>query len=121
MDFDLGKMWIAGFAGLLGAIGGAWVWAQRAAGIAAKVAQQGSNADDALIQTAANTGVNSLAAALQGAAFGAVVGLIAAGVYLYFSNPDRAMVVRSVDAGDETLGDAETGFEVRKVERHEYE
>lgn len=120
MDFDLGKMWIAGFAGLLGAIAGAWIWAQRAAGMAAKVAQN-TSADDALIQTAANTGVSSLAAALQGAAFGAVLGLIAAGVYFYFSNPDRAMVVRSVDSGDDTLGDAETGFEVRKVERHEYE
>jgi hypothetical protein len=120
MDFDLGKLWIAGFAGLLGAVGGAWIWAQRAAGIAAKVAQ-GTNADDALIHTAANTGMSSLGAALQGAAFGAVLGLIAAGVYFYFSNPDRAMVVRNVDSGDETLGDAETGLDVRKIERHEYE
>lgn len=120
MEFDLGKFWIAGFSGLLGAIAGAWIWAQRAAAIAAKVAQN-AGGDDALINTVARTGTGSLAAALQGAAVGGLLGLLAAGAYFYFSNPDREMVIRRVDTGDDTLGDEATGFQVRKVERSEYE
>ena len=118
MDFDLGKLWIAGFSGLLGAIAGAWIWAQRAAAAAAKVAQAAG--EDALITTAARTGTDSLAAALQGAFVGGIIGLIAAGVYFYFSNPDREMVVRKVNTGDDTFGDPDTGFQVKTLPRDDY-
>ena len=119
MDFDLGKLWIAGFSGLLGAIAGAWIWAQRAAGLAAKAGQ--SAGDDALITTAARTGTDSLAAALQGAFVGGIIGLILAGVYFYFSNPDREMVVRKVTTGDDTFDDPETGMQVRTLPPDEYQ
>lgn len=99
MDFDLGKFWIAGFSAVLFAIGGAWIWAQRAAAIAGKAVQ--SAGEDGMIQAAAQTGTSSLAAALQGAAVGGVVGLVAAGAYFYFSNPDREMRIRAVDTGDD--------------------
>jgi hypothetical protein len=98
MDFDLGKFWIAGFAALLGAIAGAWIWAQHAASVASKAAGTG---EDALLNTVATTGTSSLAAALHGAAVGGILGLIAAGAYFYFSNPDRGMKIRDVDTGDD--------------------
>jgi hypothetical protein len=99
MDLDIGKLWIAGFSAVLFAIAGAWVWAQRAAAIAGKAMQAAG--EDGLIQAAANTGTSSLGAALQGAGVGAVVGLIAAGAYFYFSDPDRGMRVREMDTGDD--------------------
>ena len=33
MDADLSKFWLVGAGALVGAIGGAWIWAQRAAAI----------------------------------------------------------------------------------------
>jgi hypothetical protein len=99
MDFDIGKFWIAGFSAVLFAIGGAWIWAQRAAAIAGKAAQAAG--EDGLIVAAAQTGTSSLVAALQGAAVGGILGLVAAGAYFYFSNPDREMKIRSMDTGDD--------------------
>jgi len=99
MDFDLGKLWIAAFSAVLFAIAGAWIWAQRAAAIAGKAAQAAG--EDGLIQAVAQTGTNSLGAALQGAGVGAFMGLIAAGAYFYFSDPDRGMRVREMDNGDD--------------------
>jgi hypothetical protein len=99
MDFDISKFWIAGFSAALSAIAGAWIWAQRAASIAGKAAQDAS--DDGLIQAAANTGTASLGAALQGAMVGGVIGLVAAFAYFYFTDPDRGMRVKEVDTGDD--------------------
>jgi hypothetical protein len=99
MDMDLGKLWITGGAGLIGAIGGGWIWAQRAAAELAKRVPEGS--DDALIQQAASAGTSSLVAAFQGGAVGAVIGVMLALAYLYFTDPDREMVIRKVDTGDD--------------------
>jgi hypothetical protein len=87
MDIDFGKVWLAGFGTVGGAIAGAWIWAQRAAAVASRKAQDAG--DDALIEVARNTGVNSLGAALQGAFVGGIIGLILVIAYFYFSDPDR--------------------------------
>jgi hypothetical protein len=99
MDADLSKFWLVGAGGLVGAIAGAWVWAQRAAAIAAKAAQAAG--DDALIQTAAHTGTAAFGAAIQGALAGGVLGMLAVFAYLYYSDPDRGMKIRQVETNDE--------------------
>lgn len=98
MDLDAGKIWLSAIAATVGAIIGGWIWAQRAAGMAARAAQAAG--EDALIETVRNTGVNSLAAALQGGMVGAGVALVAAIAYFYFTNPDRGMIFRKVDVDD---------------------
>jgi hypothetical protein len=100
MDLDFGKVAVVGAGLLIGAIGGAWIWAQRAAAIAHRVAQAAG--EDAMIEAARNVGTSSLGAALQGAMFGGILGLIAAGAYLYFTDPDRGM--RDIKTEDEDSG-----------------
>jgi hypothetical protein len=99
MDLELGKIWIAAGGFLIGAVAGAWIWAQRAAAIAAQVAQKAG--EDALLEQARSAGTGALAAALQGAAVGGIIGLILAAVYLYFSDPDRGMKMNRFKAKDE--------------------
>lgn len=98
MDLDIGKVWIGAIAVAVGAIAGGWIWAQRAAGIAARAAQAAG--EDALLETVRHTGVNTLAAALQGAMGGAIIGVVLAFAYFYFTNPDRGMLIRKVDVDD---------------------
>jgi hypothetical protein len=100
MDMDYSKVWLAGAGALVGAIGGAWIWAQRAAWLAGKAAARAGE-EDALIYTAANTGTAALAAALQGGMVGGVVGLAAVFAWFYFTDPDRGMKIRHVETGDE--------------------
>jgi hypothetical protein len=100
MDFDLSKLWMGGAGLLVGAIAGAFLWAQRAAALAHKAAER-LGEDDALIQTAGNVGTSSLAAALQGALVGGILGLVAVFAYFYFTDPDRGMTFRKVDTGDD--------------------
>lgn len=86
---DLSRAWMAGIGLLVGAIGGAWIWAQRAAALANQAAER-AGGDDALIHAAGNVGVSALGAAVQGALVGGIAGLVAMLAYLYFSDPDRA-------------------------------
>src|SRR4051794_18102201 len=99
MDLDIGRVWLAGAGLLVGAITGAWIWAQHAAA-AAQRAVQSVDADDALIHAASQPGV-PIAAALQGAFVGGILGLAVALAYFYFTNPDRGMVVHKVETGDD--------------------
>lgn len=99
MDLDISKLWIAGAGLLIGAISGAWIWAQRAAGIAHKAAERAG--EDALIETASRVGTGSLAASLHGAFWGGLIGLAVGFAYLYFSDPDRGMTVKKVETGDD--------------------
>jgi chloramphenicol 3-O-phosphotransferase len=98
MDLDFAKIWLAGAGSLVGAIGGAWIWAHRAAGIAQAAAAKAG--EDALLNQASSVGTSSLAAALQGAAVGAVIGVIGVLVYFYFTDPDRGMKVKDIKAKD---------------------
>jgi len=97
MDFS--RLWLVGAGVLVGAIAGAYVWAQRAAALANKAAAAAG--DDALITAARQMGTSTLGAALQGAMAGAVLGAALVAAYLYFSDPDRGMRVRKVDTGDD--------------------
>jgi hypothetical protein len=99
MDFDLGKLWLLGAGLLVGAIGGAWIWAQRAAAMATRAAQAAG--EDALINAARNTGTATIAASLQGALVGAIIGIVLVGAWIYFSDPDRGMKIRRVGTGDD--------------------
>ena len=113
MDLDFSKIWLAGAGSLVGAIAGAAVWAQRAAGLASRAAEKAG--EDALIHAASNTGAQVLGAAIQGALVGGVLGAIAVFVYLYFSDPDREMPVQEVRRDPEEE-DAESGMRVWKSE-----
>ncbi len=99
MELDWGKLALGGAGMLLGAISGAWIWAQRAAAIASAAAQKAG--EDALIETARTAGTASLAASLQGAFVGGLIGLVAVGAYLYFSDPDREFKIKKMDTGDD--------------------
>jgi hypothetical protein len=114
MDLDYSKAWLAGAGALVGAVTGAWVWAQHAAAVAAKTAQAAGDEADALIHTAASTGTATLGAALQGAMVGGVLGLVAVFAWFYFTDPDRGFQFRSVSTGDDSLSDPDTGLTVRK-------
>jgi chloramphenicol 3-O-phosphotransferase len=96
---DSSKFWLAGAGVLIGAITGAALWAQRAASLAAAAAAQ-KGGDDVLIETARTAGTSSLAAAIQGGIAGAIVGLILAVAYVYFSDPDRRYGGREIKADD---------------------
>lgn len=98
MDLDLNKLWMGGAGFLVGAIGGAAIWGQRAAAIAGKAAEQAG--EDALINQVATTGTASLAATLQGAFVGGIIGLALVFAYLYFTDPDRGMKIEKVETGD---------------------
>ena len=98
MDLDIGKVWIGAIAVAVGAIAGGWIWAQRAAGIAARAAQAAG--EDALLQQVRHTGFDALAATLQGAMGGAIIGAVAVLAYFYFTNPDRGMLLRKMDVDD---------------------
>jgi hypothetical protein len=98
VELDFAKVWLGGAAVAVGAIAGAWVWAQRAAALARRAAQAAG--DDSLFEVARTTGVNTLAAAVHGAIGGAILGAVVAAAYFYFSNPDRAMPFRRVRSDD---------------------
>ncbi len=98
MGLESTKVWLVSAGGLIGAIAGGSIWANRAAGVAATKAQQAG--EDALIQTAQTVGMASLAAVIQGALVGAVLGVIAVAAYLHFTDPDREMVIKKVETGD---------------------
>jgi hypothetical protein len=98
MDLDIGKIWLGGAGLLIGAIAGGAIWAQRAAGIAEKAARAAG--EDALMVATRTIGTSSLAAAIQGAIGGAIIGLILAVAYMYFTDPDREMVFRKVEVND---------------------
>jgi hypothetical protein len=95
VDLDFGKVWISAISIAVGAIVGGAIWAQRAAAIVNKAAQAAG--DDALIETARQTGTSTLAAAMQGAIGGAILGLVLALAYFYFTDPDRGMKLRRID------------------------
>jgi hypothetical protein len=99
MDFDFSKIWISGAGFLVGAIGGGYIWAQRAAAIANKAAEQAG--EDALLEAARTVGTSSLGAALQGAFVGGMIGLVIMIAYFYFTDPDRGMTIRKMDTGDD--------------------
>jgi len=99
MELSLGRFWILGAGGVVGAIVGAWIGAQRATAGASGSAPPGS--DDALIETARAAGVGAFGAALQGAFVGGLVGLALVLAVLYFTDPDRGMKIRKVDTGDD--------------------
>ena len=96
---ELSKLWMSGAGLLVGAIGGAYINAQRVAGAVQKTAE--ASGEDALLETARTVGTGSLAAGITGAVWGAIIGLIAVGAYLYFTNPDREMRVRKYRTGDD--------------------
>ncbi len=98
MEMSLSRFWIVGVGTLVGAIAGGWIWAQHVT-TAAQVAA--SDNDDALIEAARSAGTAGLAAALQGAFVGGILGGIAVLLILYFTDPDRGMKVREVDTGDD--------------------
>jgi len=85
---DLGKLWLAGAGAMVEAISGAWIWAQRAAALAAKVAPGAE--EDTLIQEAGRSGTAALGAAIQGALAGGLLGMLAVFAYLYFTAPTGA-------------------------------
>jgi len=99
MDLDISKFWMAGAGFIVGAIAGGAIWGQRAAGIASKAAEKAG--EDALISAATNIGTSSLAAILQGAFVGGVIGVVAVLAFLYFNDPDREMRIKEVDTGDD--------------------
>lgn len=100
MELDFGKFALGGAGMLVGAIGGAYIWAHHAASQVQQRATAGSE-DDALIEMARHAGTHSLGAALQGAFVGAIIGLIVVAAYLYFTDPDRGMHLEKVDTGDD--------------------
>lgn len=114
MEFDLSKLWMTGGGLLVGAISGAWIWAQHASSMAHQAAEK-LGGDDALIQTATTVGTSSLAAALQGAAVGGALGIAAVVAYLYFADPDRAgMKVRAISTGDDEFTEGEGGLTIKR-------
>ena len=99
MDLDFSKIWLAGAGMLVGAIAGGYIWAHRAAAIANKAAERAG--EDALIVAAQNVGMSSIAAALQGAFVGGIIGMVLVIAYMYFTDPDRGMTIRKMDTGDD--------------------
>ncbi len=95
---ELTRLWVGAIGLLVGAIAGAWVWAQRAAALTRQAAGSG---EDALVNTAQTLAAHSVGAALQGALVGGLIGLAIAVAYLYFTDPDRGMKVRRIDVHDD--------------------
>lgn len=103
---DYGRFWLAGAGWLVGAIAGAAFWASRAAG---RIAPKPGGGEDELITAVQTVGGNTISAALTGAFWGGIVGLVLVAAALYLNDPDRGFRIKRVETGDDWLEPDEEG------------
>lgn len=91
VGIDLGRWLVAAIGVVAAGVAGAWVAAQRAtAAVESRIAD-----DDALIETAHTALGTGWRSAFQGFFVGAAIGAVLAGLYLWWSHPDRARPERT--------------------------
>jgi len=83
---DLGRLLVAAIGVVVAGVVGAWIAVQRATA----AAQSRLPDDDALIETARTALATGWRSGFQGFLFGAAIGAVLVGLYLWWSHPDRA-------------------------------